>query len=841
MLRRLLAPTTAVLLAIGCATATSASAAVGTRRVGAAPSIPSGARVSGALAGDTSLSVTVALASRDPAGLAAYAAGVSEADSLDYHRYLSVAQFAQRFGASATALAAVRSWLKGRDLSPGAVSPNGLSLTVDATASRFAKAFSTTFRRLTLRGGRATYANVSAPALGAGIAHDVQGIVGLDDLAAPRPLDRVATRAARTSRVTPRSQAHASNAVSPCASATAAAAGPDSGAYTIDQIASGYDFGGLYASGDEGAGVTVAVYELEGNFPSDISAYQSCFGTDATVSYESVDGGPSSPNPNNGDGVETELDLENLIGLAPKVNVLVYQGPNTAQGGMATYEAIISADRAKVIETSWGECEADLGQSTAKSEATLFEEAAVQGETVIAAAGDDGAQDCYGETALPDTSVAVDDPASQPFVTGVGGTTLSSAGQHSETVWNNGVASVPQGGGAAGGGDSTFWTMPGYQSSAASSLNVINSQSSSSDCGASPGTYCREVPDVSADADPNTGYLIYWDGNGQDTDSNGWIAVGGTSGAVPVWSAVLALADASSTCTAPIGFANPALYSAASGNYGADFNDVTSGNNDLLDTSGSLYTAGTGYDQASGLGTPIASTLVPSLCSQTRLAVASPGAQNGQLKHPAALQLHASDSAGSTVSYSGSGLPPGLTLAASTGLISGTPTTAGIYQVKIVAVDSRDRVQTIGFTWTIGTLPTLTQASITGTAKRRANLAFRVAEGVDGQPVKTISFKLPAGLSFARRGSALSRLITMRSSAGGKLGFTASLSGGLLTLTLHSAAKLAQVRISNPALGTSTSLARMAASHKSPQLKLAVTVLDAGGFSNALQAKVKPS
>ena len=344
----------------------------------------------------------------------------------------------------------------------------------------------------------------------------------------------------------------------------------------------------MYAAGDEGAGTTVAVYELEGNFPADITAYQSCFGTDASVSYDPVDGGGGRPNANNEDGLETELDIENLIGLAPKVNVVVYQGPNTAQGGLATYEAIISADTAKVIQTSWGECEPDLGNATARAEATVFAEAAVQGQTVVAAAGDSGAQDCYGDATAQDTATTVDDPASQPFVTGVGGTTLSSTSPRSETVWNDGAASLVTGGGAGGGGDSSFWTMPGYQSSAPSSLGVINSQSSSSDCPAS-GTYCREVPDVSADAAIDTGYLVYWDGNGENSDSNAWISVAGTSAAAPVWAALFALADEESTCSTPIGFANPGLYSAAASNYAGDFYDVTSGNNDLLGASGSLH------------------------------------------------------------------------------------------------------------------------------------------------------------------------------------------------------------------------------------------------------------
>ena len=127
-------------------------------------------------------------------------------------------------------------------------------------------------------------------------------------------------------------------------------------------------------------------------------------------------------------------------------------------------------------------------------------------------------------------TAAVDDPASQPYVTGVGGTSLASIGPRpSESVWNDGVTV-----GAGGGGVSSFWTMPTYQSAAPSSLRVINSGSSGSACGASSGD-CREVPDVSADADPATGYTIYWNGGGSSdpTQQEGWQVVGGTSGAAP--------------------------------------------------------------------------------------------------------------------------------------------------------------------------------------------------------------------------------------------------------------------------------------------------------------------
>jgi subtilase family serine protease len=150
--------------------------------------------------------------------------------------------------------------------------------------------------------------------------------------------------------------------------------------------------------------------------------------------------------------------------------------------------------------------------------------------------------------------------------------------------------------------------MPSYQSAAPASLHVINVESSGSQCKAASGSFCREVPDVSADADPFSGYLIYFDGF--------WTGIGGTSAAAPLWAAFMALTDASRACAgSSVGFANPALYGVAGSTYAADFNDITSGNNDYTGASGGLYEAGVGYDMASGLGTPNGINLSRTLCA----------------------------------------------------------------------------------------------------------------------------------------------------------------------------------------------------------------------------------
>jgi subtilase family serine protease len=393
----------------------------------------------------------------------------------------------------------------------------------------------------------------------------------------------------------------------PCSAARAAA--PSQAAYTADQIASAYGFSGLYGAGDQGRGQTVALYELEPYASSDISAYQSCYGTHASVSNVLVDGGAGG-GPGQG---EAALDIEQVIGLAPQATILVYEGPNSASsapgsGYYDTWSTLIAQDRARVISASWGQCETLVPASDAAAEGTLFQEAAAQGQTIFSASGDNGSEDCDHQTGLlPDTRLTVDDPSSQPFVSGVGGTTLDSLGPRpSERVWNGGGGLgglLGTATGAGGGGQSSFWAMPSYQSGAPSFLHVAQSSA-------------RETPDVSADADPNTGYLIYWNGSGGVSGPSGWQGIGGTSAAAPVWASAIALINASRACAgALVGFANPTLYRAAASSYSQDFNDVTSGNNDFTGTNGGRYAAGPGFDMASGLGTPNASALINALCS----------------------------------------------------------------------------------------------------------------------------------------------------------------------------------------------------------------------------------
>jgi subtilase family serine protease len=656
----------------------------------------------------------------------------------------------------------------------------------------------------------------------ASIAGVVRNVVGLDNLAVPRPLVQRAARGVGANV----SKHVVTGGPQPCAAATSTASAAHT--YTADQIASAYGFSGLYGAGDFGSGQTVAIYELEGNFPSDITAYESCYGITAPVSYKAVDGGPPAPSTLFDDGLESELDIENVVGLAPQANVIVYQAPNSNSGlpGAGPYDLynqIVSDNLARVVSTSWGICEAQNTPSptVAQDENTLFQEAAAQGQSVFAASGDNGSTDCTDLLGNPVPVLAADDPGTQPFVTSSGGTRLSAIGPPpGEVTWNGGCSGGPCGG---GGGISRIWPMPSYQAGAPASLKVINSHSSGAPCSAPAGSFCREVPDVSADAQPSTGYTIYYDGS----FDNG-TPLGGTSAVAPLLSALIALANDSSACHgSPIGFANPALYRAAAAS-ASNFNDITLGNNDILGATGGLFPAGSGYDMATGLGSPNAAALAGSLCAAT-VRVSNPGAQRSAVGHSVSTPVTASDAPGKTITYSASGLPPGLSISSSTGTVSGTPTSPGAFTVTVHAVDSDGSAGNATFAWTVEGQPRALHASLKGVHKGKPKLSFTLTIGSFGSPLRKIVVILPKGLSFSRKARDLKRGIKPR-------GASFKVRGGKLTITLKNGVTKTVVTISPPALSESQALRQ---AHK--KLKFTLQAIDSSGFATTIKLKLRPS
>jgi len=602
---------------------------------------------------------TVALAPRSPSALAAYAVGVTTPGSRLYRHYLTVAQFARRFGASTGAIARVKAALAARGVTVGALTANRLALEVTSP-------------------WRPSGAYASAVSVGPDADRFVEAVIG-PGAAAPSAsatlhtgpiFGPVPTAAGRTASL---ARAAGTAGPQPCAVARTAAA--STRARTADAIASAYGLSGYYAAGDDGRNVTIALFELEPFSASDVAAYQACYGTHATVATVSIDGGAGS---GPGDG-EAAMDTEDLAGLAPDASIDVYEAPPTGSGAYDAYSRIVSDDAAQVISTSWGMCEALAGSVPVSVENTLFEEAAVQGQSVLAASGDDGSDDCGNGRA------AVDDPASQPWVTAVGATSFQAPGN---VVWNDSL-------GATGGGVSSLWPRPAYQSQAAQPESRVT-------CGSS-GAACREVPDISVDGDPATGYLAYYRGS--------WSAVGGTSVSAPTVAALAALADASPACGGhPIGFLNPGLYGAAAHAYAANFHDVTSGNNSFDLVAG--FAAGPGYDMASGLGTPTAS-LGWTLCggsagnprhapnASTSVQLGRLGNRSGRVGKKVRVRVQARDGGGLKLTFTADALPAGLTINHRTGLISGTPRRAGSRTVRVRATDARGSTATIAFRWTI--------------------------------------------------------------------------------------------------------------------------------------------
>jgi subtilase family serine protease len=815
----------------------AAAARAATVRVGPAPAVPAGGRFVGMVPATTGLHVTVALRPRDPAALAAYARAVSTPGSPSYRRYLTPAQFARRFGATPAQISAVRRSLRAHGLTPGALSRGALSISVAASARRLERAFSVSLTRMALRNGRIAIRASAAAAVPTSLAGAVQSVVGLNTAAAPRPLlVRGQLRSRGRGAEGSLARGHvATGGPQPCAAASAAAPGQQ--AYTADQIASAYGFSGLYGAGNNGAGVTVAVYELEPDDPTDIAAYQSCYGTHATVSSVLVDHG-AGIGPGSG---EAALDIENLIGLAPNVNVLVYQGPNSNSGSPGagpydTFSAIVNQNRARVVTISWGQCEQALGPTDAAAENTLFEQATIQGQSILAASGDSGAEDCDTGGVPPQTQAAVDDPSSQPFVTGVGGTTLSALGPRpTERVWNSGgtILSGTLQPGASGGGISALWAMPSPQLNSTAGLGVRTAQAAGSACG-HPGGFCREVPDVAADGDPATGYLIYWNGKREVTgEPAGWQGIGGTSGAAPLWAALLVLTDGSRACSgAPVGYANPALYEAAGSAYGASFNDVTTGNNDFTGTNGGRYGAAPGYDPVTGLGTPNAATLAAALCANT-IKLANPRALRATVHQRVSLRLRATATSGAALTYAASGLPPGLRIDGVTGRVTGRPTRAGRYTVRISAHDSQSQTAGTSFVWTVGGLPAISRLSLRQTAAG-PHLAFTVTAGKNAPDLRTLEITVPHVLIVAA-GTGVTVTSTARAPA--RLRFSDRASrAAVLTIRLRRTARSVRIALDAPSLRARGG--RVANSSFGRRQAVSVGVTDAAARRTRLTEKV---
>jgi kumamolisin len=463
---------------------------------------------------------------------------------------LSRQEFSQRFGASSDDIARVQAFAAAQGLAVVESNSARRTVVLAGPVSKMSSAFGVTLTSYTHPDG-GTFRGRQGPIfIPSELSSIVTGVFGLDDRPAAKPHFR------RLDQV-------------PAGHMVAAAANIS---FTPDQIGKLYGF----PTDVNGRGQCVGIIELGGGYrAADITAYFHQLGIPKpTVVSVSVDHGRNQPSTADSADGEVMLDIEVVGAVAPGARIAVYFAPNTDQGFIdaITTAAHDTVNQPSVISISWGAAEVAWTAASAQAMDQAFAAAAAMGITVYCASGDNGANDfAPGPDAQPGNHA--DFPASSPHVVGCGGTRLigDTTSITDEVVWND------PGGGATGGGFSTLFPTPTWQSAAVSGGQ-------------------RGVPDVAGDASPASGYVVRVDGQ--------QMVIGGTSAVAPLWSGLTALLN--QRLGRPLGFANPVLYGLpASSNA---FHDVTSGNNNG-------FSAGPGWDACTGLGRPNGAALATALGS----------------------------------------------------------------------------------------------------------------------------------------------------------------------------------------------------------------------------------
>jgi subtilase family serine protease len=567
--------------------------------------------------------------------------------------YLSVSQFAKTYGQSRANISQLQSYLTQYGITTQ-VDADHVDVVATGTAGEFDSALTVQQQQYHVpaqpgrdgmqgRPAQTVHGTGQPPMLPSLIAQNVLAILGLTNYG---PFSSQAV--------------HVDTALTPTQSGSSdsclALSGLPDACNIPANFAANYGLDGLYRRGANGAGETLAIVTLAAvdtgapqyfwNNVLDLPA------TGRTVTIDNVDGGPGAPSDLLGSG-ESDLDVEQSGGLAPGANVIVYQAPNTDSGYADAFFAAASQNIASSVSASWGESETYLEAAIASGQespgyAAAFDEAflemAAQGQSGFAAAGDSGAYDASGD--IGTTNLAVDTPADSPFITASGGTTLPWSGTltgpdgsasidvASQRIWGwdylwsaeaeitgTSEASVAESAVVGGGGGfSTLEQEPSYQKgvsgtsqfSAVQYLTPTDYQDvdgvrEPTEWNFNPNPQVshgfgsgRAVPDLSTDADPYSGYLLYAPSFAQEGGApleGGW---GGTSFVAPELNGSTALID--SYLGHRVGFWNPSIYSIATGRH-SPFTPV----NQTGTNSDNIYYTGTKgqiYNEGSGLGIP---------------------------------------------------------------------------------------------------------------------------------------------------------------------------------------------------------------------------------------------
>ncbi|HKI13037.1 MAG TPA: S53 family peptidase [Candidatus Acidoferrum sp.] len=560
-----------------------------------------GAKVIGAVDPDQRIEITIQLRRRPGSDLDATVNKIASQGLAD-RKYLTRAELATQAGADPADMTKIEWFAHNHGLTVTEADAARRTMKLSGRVADLSTAFGVKLKRY--KAGAISYrgrtGSLTIPAELEGI---IERVLGLDDRPAVKAHYRFlrgaqsspAGRFIRRERKGGRQEGAAAKSVSTT--------------FTPVQLASIYDF----PSGLDGTGQTVALIELndvdsQGNATgagyevSDLQTFFKSLGIPMpSVSAVGVDGGANVPGKDaNADG-EVTLDIEVAAGIAPGAKFAVYFGTNTDDGFIQVVSAAVHDNVRKpgIVSISWGQAEETATPQMLQGLQQILQEAAALGVTVSVAAGDDGSADMVKK--VWDKKPHVDFPASSPFALACGGTTLdakSGPGAPVETVWNRGVN-----GGATGGGVSNFFPKPSYQA------NVKVPAPANSAGG-------RGVPDVSADADPFTGYSVVIGGTQQ--------GIGGTSAVAPLYAGLIARINQSLTSKGgnSVGFINPLLY--AQSTSAGVFHDVTSGNNDIYKDLGGEFQAGPGWDACTGLGSIDGSKLLAAL-QEKSAAPPSPG------------------------------------------------------------------------------------------------------------------------------------------------------------------------------------------------------------------------
>jgi kumamolisin len=447
--------------------------------------------------------------------------------------YLSREEFAAGHGAAAADLAAVRAFAAAQGLAVVLEHAARRTVMLSGTVAQFNAAFSVQLQRMQHDSCsyRGRTGSIQLPSSLEGV---VEAVLGLDS----------------------RPQAEAHFRVRPAASTATS--------FTPPQVAALYGF-----PASTGLGQCVALIELGGGFrPADLSTYFKGLGVGSpTVTAVSVDQAQNTPTGDaSGPDGEVMLDIEVVGSIVPQATIAVYFAPNTDAGFLDAVTTAIhdTTNKPSVISISWGSAESTWTSQAMTAMDDAFQAAATLGLTVCVASGDNGSSD-----GVTDGSDHVDFPASSPFALGCGGTSLKATASaiSGEVVWNDGT-----GGGASGGGISAFFATPAWQTT----LSAVTA------AGTRTPLSMRGVPDISGNADPETGYEVRVDGSAS--------VIGGTSAVAPLWAALLTRMNQISG--KPAGLINPKLYQTPTA-----LRDITSGNN-------GDFAAAAGWDACTGLGSP---------------------------------------------------------------------------------------------------------------------------------------------------------------------------------------------------------------------------------------------